>query len=535
MAICGSPSDETMGGVRGSLEAALAAGFADPARDPAIPADALEREQRLRRAFIPWLAMIDPQTGERRRRTARWEELPADAHALLDRMIDARLLVRDVRKLESGDDEAVVIEVTHEALLRQWPPLVTWLDADADALKVLDAARRAASEWQRNARADGWLTHSGERLASAEALRKRNDFERLLGTTGAQYLEACRQRDDAVRKERQAQIERVARAQRWAAVLLGAIAVVLLVAGARTVAQSREVGRQTALALAIEAERANDSELFDRGLRLGVLAARKTWLSPSVPQAEAQLARAAFASRQIALLRHEKPVRVVAFSPRRHARRDGVRRRRGRDLGRGERERDRPSQAWRRADERVVQRRWPSSPDARCRGRAATLGGGDRQAESPRSAMGNRVFSAAFSRDGQRIVSGGDEPTVHIWNAVTGAELTRLEQGRSALRTVFSPDGSLVAAASNDSNAYGLGGEHRRGAAPAQTRWRGDGHRVQRRRAVAGHRLGIARARLADRQRRRSGPLRRPRQSAIRAVHRPQAASSSAAPPRSGS
>ena len=43
---------------------------------------------------------------------------------------------------------------------------------------------------------------------------------------------------------------------------------------------------------------------------------------------------------------------------------------------------------------------------------------------------------------------------MHIWNAVTGAELTRLEQGRSALRTVFSPDGSLVAAASNDSNAY---------------------------------------------------------------------------------
>ena len=37
MAICGSPSDETMGGVRGSLEAALAAGFADPARDPRFP------------------------------------------------------------------------------------------------------------------------------------------------------------------------------------------------------------------------------------------------------------------------------------------------------------------------------------------------------------------------------------------------------------------------------------------------------------------------------------------------------------------
>jgi hypothetical protein len=241
---------ETMGGVRGSLEAAVAAAFADPGREPAVPADKLERENRLRRAFIPWLAMIDPQTGERRRRAARWGELPADAHALLDRMIDARLLVRDVRRLDS-----------------------------------------------------------------AEALRKRNDFDRLLGTDGAQYLEACRRRDDAVRKEREGQIERVARAQRWAALLLAAVALVLVVAGARTVAQSREVGRQTALALAIEAERANDSELFDRGVRFGVLAARKTWLSPSVPQAEAQLARAAFASRQMALLRHEKPVRVVLFSP----------------------------------------------------------------------------------------------------------------------------------------------------------------------------------------------------------------------------
>jgi hypothetical protein len=203
--------------------------------------------------------MIDPQTGERRRRAARWGELPADAHALLDRMIEARLLVRDLRRLDSADDEAVVIEVTHEALLRQWPPLVTWLDTDADALKALDAARRAASEWHRNACADGWLTHSGERLVAAERLRKRNDFDRLLGTDGAQYLEACRRCDDAVRKEREGQIERVARAQRWAALLLAAVALVLVVAGARTVAQSREVSRQTALALAIEAERANES------------------------------------------------------------------------------------------------------------------------------------------------------------------------------------------------------------------------------------------------------------------------------------
>ena len=195
-------------------------------RNPAIPADKLERENRLRRAFIPWLAMIDPKpvNGVDVRRAGR----AAGRRTCAPRPDDRRaLVVRDVRRLDSADGEAVVIEVTHEALLRQWSPLVTWLDADADALKALDAARRAASEWHRNARADGWLTHSGERLVSAEAATEENDFDRLLGTEGAEYLEACRRRDDAVRKERQAQIERVARAQRWAAVLLAAIAVCL--------------------------------------------------------------------------------------------------------------------------------------------------------------------------------------------------------------------------------------------------------------------------------------------------------------------
>ena len=442
-----------MGGVRGSLEAAVAAALADPSRAPAIPADKLECERRLQRAFIPWLAMIDPHTGERRRRAARWDELPADAHALLERMIDVRLLVRDLRRLESAGPEAVVIEVTHEALLRQWAPLVTWLDADADALKTLDAARRAAGEWHRNAQADGWLAHSGERLASAEALRQRPDFDRLLGTDGAQYLEACRRRDDAIRKERQAQIERVARAQRRAAVLLAIIAVVIAVAGARTVVQSREVGRQTSLAFAIEAERANDVQLFDRALRFGVLATRSSWLAPAVPQAEAQLARAAYASRQIALFRQDKPVRTAMFSP------DGMRVVTASDDG--------MARVWDAATGNELLRLSHGgalrnalfSPDGR---RVLThdseeelrlwdAAAGRQIAVLPH---GDRVFSAAFSRDGRRIVSGGDEPTVHIWNGVTGAELSRAKQGRSTVVTTFSPDGSRVAGASTDSRAY---------------------------------------------------------------------------------
>jgi hypothetical protein len=43
---------------------------------------------------------------------------------------------------------------------------------------------------------------TGDRLAQAERLRQRPDFERLLGADGAAYLVACRQRDDVVRAQR---------------------------------------------------------------------------------------------------------------------------------------------------------------------------------------------------------------------------------------------------------------------------------------------------------------------------------------------
>src|SRR5206468_2661813 len=90
---CGGDGDlrldeyQVLGGVKGSIEAAVTAAFADPGRHPAVSADKVERERVLRQAFIPWLAAVDPETEERKRRVARWEELPVDAHSLLERLI----------------------------------------------------------------------------------------------------------------------------------------------------------------------------------------------------------------------------------------------------------------------------------------------------------------------------------------------------------------------------------------------------------------------------------------------------------------
>src|SRR5262249_41674719 len=74
---------QALGGVSGSIEAAVEAAFANPGRAPSVPADRAERERCLRAGFIPWLARVDPDTEERKRRVARWEEeIPADARPL---------------------------------------------------------------------------------------------------------------------------------------------------------------------------------------------------------------------------------------------------------------------------------------------------------------------------------------------------------------------------------------------------------------------------------------------------------------------
>ena len=102
---------------------------------------------QLRAAFIPWLARIDPESGsaDAARGSARANFL-ANSLGIVQRLIKARLLVLDRR---SGSD---VVEVAHESLLRQWPTLTDWLQADANELKMIDGVERAAGEWVRNGR-----------------------------------------------------------------------------------------------------------------------------------------------------------------------------------------------------------------------------------------------------------------------------------------------------------------------------------------------------------------------------------------------
>jgi WD40 repeat protein len=64
------------------------------------------------------------------------------------------------------------------------------------------------------------------------------------------------------------------------------------------------------------------------------------------------------------------------------------------------------------------------------------------------------VTSAAFSPDGQRVVTASDDGTARVWDAATGQGLHTLAGHTDWVSSAaFSPDGRLVVTASADNTA----------------------------------------------------------------------------------
>lgn len=191
---------QQLGGIEGSIEAAVEGAFKAADKDPAIPRDRQARLALLRRGLIPWLAGIDPDTGAPRRRVARLSEIPEEARPLAQHLVEQRLLSTDVAK-DTGER---TIEPAHEALLRQWGLLQGWLTEDSGLLSTMDAVKRGSRDWMANGKGAAWLTHATERLKAAEGLLERPDLAANLEPTDHGYLAACRKAEQAALKKERA-------------------------------------------------------------------------------------------------------------------------------------------------------------------------------------------------------------------------------------------------------------------------------------------------------------------------------------------
>jgi WD40 repeat protein len=429
---------EAMGGVAGSIDMALNQALARPHDEPAIPANKEEQLAVLRAAFIPWLARVDPETNAPLRRVARLDEFHGHSHAMVERLIEARLLVADRR---AGID---VIEVAHESLLRRWPALTAWLESDVENLKLIEAVDRAAGEWARSGQLDAWLDHRAERLEAAELLASRQDFRERIGNNGLAYLAACRTREEAERKDKeaalareqarlaeiaaaqekiaaeQARTARVQRTARWTLVAAGVAVVAGIVFGIwqheTNLQQKAALDRQQINLLAEVADAQLLNGHFDSALRLAIEDARLD--RPASPgtysPALAELAAAFFQSGwRLTLSGHTGGVWSASYNA------DGNR--------------------IVTASYDKTARIWDSAT-----GKSLTILRGHQ----------DWVMSAVFSPDGKRVVTASRDRTARIWDAMTGQQLTLLSGHQDVVvSAAFSPDGTRVVTASYDKTA----------------------------------------------------------------------------------
>lgn len=181
--------------------------------------------ERVRRIFTRLTRVdVDAAPGGERRDTRRRLALvelvpagedPAPIGRLIARLAGDRLLVT-ANHPQTGEE---TVEVSHEALIRRWPRLQTWLDEDLEGMRKVHQLGEAAAAWSGAGRGADLIVHRGVRLAEIQELAASGRFP--LNRREAEYLAACveaaersRREEEAARARELEQARAVAEAQR---------------------------------------------------------------------------------------------------------------------------------------------------------------------------------------------------------------------------------------------------------------------------------------------------------------------------------
>ena len=361
-----------------------------------------DRDQVSARSIFLNLTDIGDGSAPTRRRVDR-VELAAHSQSAdaLDRVLgilaDARLVTIDER----------TVVVSHEALIRHWPRLRGWIEADRAGLLIHRRLTDAAREWDTLDREQAALFR-GARLATASEWAAGHPHH--LSQLDSDFLTASQA---AERRELEAAKHRTRRL-RALSTGLAALTVIVTALAAWALDQRSTARREATVATALVLASAAPLLLKSRPDVSLILALEAYRTSPR-PEARSSVLAALTAVRDPGILAilhgHTDAVYSVALSPD------------GRTLASAS------------ADTTI--RLW----DIRTH----------KQLGTPLRGHIGRVRSLAFSRDGRTLASASADTTIRLWNTRSHQQLGHLTGHTGAVSSVaFSPDGQTVASASAD-------------------------------------------------------------------------------------
>jgi WD40 repeat protein/transcriptional regulator with XRE-family HTH domain len=377
------------GGVRGAIAETAETVFTDQFTH--------EQQAIARRIFLRLTELNDETSAADTRRRATFKELilkpeeAATTHAVLKALADARLIT-------TSQDSA---EVAHEALIREWPTLRSWLEDNRESLRFHRHLTDAAQEWQALNREPD-LLYRGARLAQAREWGLSHPDE--LNVLEQDFLQSSIAQGEREVAEREEQYQRELEAAR----------------------KLIEVQTQRA---AEQAQSAHHLRLRDRVIMsVALLALVLVVLTGEFRSRSNENAMAAETNRRTAFARELAAASVANLNVDPELSillaLQGV-------------EATAPDQTTLPEVENALHRAI-----------------GHSRIQETLVAHQGQVWGMAYSPDGTRLATSGSDGKVRIWDAVSDENLLTLQaQDADLTSLVFSPDGKQLAAASNDGSA----------------------------------------------------------------------------------
>ncbi|MFE8604846.1 nSTAND1 domain-containing NTPase [Archangium violaceum] len=387
---------ERMGGVTGALTQTadqLYAGLTEAQRRQA---------RRLLVRLVDFRDAASPQTRRRVRVEEVWPEEAEARNAFeeaLEKLVGRRLLVKGREAQAEGG--GTWVQFAHEALIRRWTSLQTWVKEDWEReqqLREVDAWAEAWEGHQRGGDQGASYLLAGDRLGYARRVRSR--FRDELSARSLRFIA----KSEAAESRRKSLL-------RSAIVVLALLLLAASVAAGVALQQRDEVERQRILAVDIARVDAA-RQLLNEDPTLASLVLREV----RHPEMTPDWTQAAIDTLRNALNTASWPDFVIrlGFSP------DGTR--------------------VVTASEDGTVRVWQADGQ----GEPVVLRGHERKV----------VWSALFSPDGTRVVTASGDGTARVWQADgQGKPVVLRGHGDEVWSAFFSPDGKSVVTASKDGTA----------------------------------------------------------------------------------